>query len=140
MPLGRRRHITPNSETPPSTRLPHSLIYCRITSKNDRLPASLSRLLQTPKVMPTLGWKPEANDVIILCVTISNPLSGNLMLNISQTHGPNRCRKKHSKRFMLQSPFSLRIYGSSSSITSRGRRQQPSVTTSSHARPSSSQL
>ena len=95
---------------------------CRIMSKNDRLPVSLSRLSRTPKVMPTLGWKPEADDIIIPCVTTSNLLGCSLILNISQINGPNRCRKKHSKSFMLQLPFSLRIYGSSSSISSQERR------------------
>jgi len=56
--------------------------------------------------MPMLDWKPEANDVIIPCVTISNPLGGSLILNISQINGAIRCRKKHSKSFMLQQQFS----------------------------------
>ena len=104
-----------------STQFPHSLIHCRIMSKNDRLLASLSRSLRTQKVMPTLpDWKPEANDIIIPCVSISNPLVSSLILN--QFNGPNRCRKKHSKSFMLRQPFPLRIYGSSSSISSQERR------------------
>ena len=97
--------ITQNSKAPLSTQFPHSLIHCRITSKNDRLPASLSSLSRTLQVMPTLDWKPEANDVIIPCVAISNPLPGSLTLNISQNNGPIRCRKKHSKSFILQQPF-----------------------------------
>ena len=127
------------SEATLSTWFPHSLIHCRIMSKNHRLPGSLSRLSRTPKVMPMLDWKPELNDVIIPCVTISNPPVGSLTL-ISQINGPIRCRKKHSRSFMLRQPFSLRIYGSSSSISSRERRQQPSVTTLHHARLGSSQL
>ena len=59
--------------------------------------------------MPTLDWKPEANDVIIPCVAISNPLGGCLILNISQNNGPIRCRKKHSKSFMLQKPSSKNL-------------------------------
>ena len=95
---------------------------CRIMSKNDRLPVSHSRLSRAQKVMPTLGWKPEANDVIIPSVTASNLLGCSLILNISQIDGPNRCRKKHSKSFMLQSTFSLNIHRSSSSISSQERR------------------
>ena len=94
---------------------------CRIMSKNAR-PVSFSRLSRTPKVMPTLGWKPEANDVIIPCVITSNLLGCSLILNISQINGPDRCRKKHSKSFMLQYTFSLNIHGSSSSISSQERR------------------
>ena len=127
------------SEATLSTRFPHSLIHCRIMSKNHRLPGSLSGLSRTPKVMPTLDWKPEPNDVIIPCVTISNPLVGSLTL-ISQINGPIRCRKKHSRSFMLRQPFSLIVYGSSSSIPSQERRQQPLVTTLSHVRLRSSQL
>ena len=43
-------------------------------------------------------------------------------INIPQINGSNRCRKKHSKSFMHRQPFSLRIYGYSSSTSSQERR------------------
>ena len=61
--------------------------------------------IANPKVMTTLDWKPEDHDVITPYVTISNLLGGSLRLNISQIDGPNRCRTKHSKSFMLQPHF-----------------------------------
>ena len=129
LPFRRRKsslfnYITQNSEALLSARFPLLLFIadCRIMSKNDRLPVLLFRLSRTPKVMPTLGWKPEANDVIIPCATTSNLLGCSLILNISQINGPNRCRKKYSKSFMLRQPFPPRIYGSSSSIPSQERR------------------
>ena len=127
-------YIAQNSEAQHSSLILLFMADCRVMSKKDRLTASYSRLWRIPT-----DWKPEANDVIIPCVTISNPLGSSLILNISEINGPNRCRKKHSKSFMLQRPFSLRIYGSSSSILSQERKLQPSVMTSSPAQPSSSQ-